>query len=233
MNVKILCTICARGGSKGLKNKNILKLNSKPLILHSIEQAKKIKKIKKIVVTSDSNKILKLTKKKVDLTILRPKKFSNDRSSKIEAIRHALRVSEKNFSEKFDLLIDLDVTSPLRSVNDINKALNFFLKNNFENMVSGCKARKNPFFNQIMLKNKKVQLVMKNKNYIRRQDAPKVFDLNASIYIWTREAILKNNKLINSKTGFFEMPTTRSIDIDEFLDLKFVEFIKNRGFDDL
>ena len=95
MKKKILCTICARKGSKGLPNKNVLNLFGKPLIYHSLDQAKKIKLFSKIVVSSNSNKILKISKKKANYCIKRPEKLSGDHSSKIEVIKHALIESEK------------------------------------------------------------------------------------------------------------------------------------------
>ena len=226
MRKKILCTICARKGSKGLKNKNFSTLINKPLIYYTIDQATKIKDFSKIIVSSNSKKILKITKKKVDLCIKRPEKYSNDFSSKIGAIKHALQSAEKKFNTKFDIVVDLDVTSPLRKVEDIKKALNFFLKNSSGNLVSGSVARKNPFFNQIMYKKGYLDLVCKSKKKIvRRQNAPKVYDLNASIYIWNRNNILNSKKLIDKKTIFFKMPYLRSIDIDDKSDFELVKFI--------
>ena len=99
MRKKILCTICARKGSKGLKNKNFSTLINKPLIYYTIDQATKIKDFSKIIVSSNSKKILKITKKKVDLCIKRPKKYSNDFSSKIGAIKHALQSAEKKIKQ--------------------------------------------------------------------------------------------------------------------------------------
>ena len=97
--MKILCTICARKGSKGLKNKNLLKINNKTLIQHTYEIAKKTKLFDKIIITTDYKNIL--TKYKFfDLSIKRPKKFANDKSSKIDAIKHALIVSENKFNCK-------------------------------------------------------------------------------------------------------------------------------------
>ena len=159
----ILCTICARKGSKGLKNKNLLKLLGKPLIYHTVDQAKKIKSITKIVISSNSNKILEISKKKTDYQIKRPENISNDYSSKVDAIKHALIMSEKKFKVIFDIIIDLDVTSPLRSTSDINKALDFFFKKNSGNLVSGYEARRNPYFNQVMVKKGYVGLVCKSK----------------------------------------------------------------------
>ena len=228
MKKKILCTICARGGSKGLKNKNIKKINGKELINYTIDLAKKIKFFSHIVASSDSKQILKIAKKNVDYCIKRPSKLSNSYSSKIDAIRHALLSSEKKFKLKYDAVVDLDVTSPLRTKNDVDKAINIFLKRKSSNLVSGNISRKNPYFNQVMFKKNKLSLVCDvKKKIVRRQDTPKVYDLNASIYIWRRKNILYSNKLINNKTIFFEMPYDRSIDIDDKLDFKIVEkFLK-------
>ncbi len=230
MKKKILCTICARGGSKGLKNKNIKKLHGKKLIHHTIDIAKKIKFFTHIVVSSDSLQILKTSEKKVDFCIKRPKKYSSEHSSKLDAIKHALLISEKKFNLNFDAIVDLDVTSPLRSINDINKAIGIFFKSNAPNLVSGNISRKNPYFNQVMYRNSKLGLVCDfKKRIVRRQDAPKVYDLNASIYIWSRKNILNSNKLISNKTIFFKMPFYRSIDIDDNLDFKIVEqLFKNK-----
>ncbi len=226
---KILCTICARKGSKGLKNKNILKLSGKPLIFHTISQAKKIKAISKIVVSSNSRKILNLVKKKVDLCIPRPEKFSNDKSSKIDAIKHALLFSEKNFKTNFDFIIDLDVTSPLRKKEDITTALSIFLKKKTGNLVSGNDSRRNPYFNQVMYKKKNLKIVCEPRKKInRRQDAPSIFDLNASIYIWNRKNLINSKNLINKQTFFFKMPYERSIDIDDKLDFIIVQHILNK-----
>ena len=222
----ILCTICARKGSKGLKNKNLIKLLGKPLIHHTLDQAKKIKSLTKIVISSNSNKILNIARKKVDYEIKRPEKLSDDHSSKIDAIKHALITSEKFFKKNFDTIIDLDITSPLRSIKDINLALNTFFKKKPGNLVSGHEARRNPFFNQVMYKKGYLDIVCKSKRKIvRRQDAPRIYDLNASIYIWSRKSLLSSKKLINKKTIFFQMPYSRSIDIDDKLDFIMIKHI--------
>ena len=222
----ILCTICTRKGSKGLKNKNLLKLLGKPIIHYTVDQAKKIKSFTKIVISSNSNKILDISKKKVDYQIKRPEILSDDLSSKVDAIKHALLMSEKKFKITFDTVIDLDVTSPLRSIGDIHKALDTFFKKKPGNLVSGYEARRNPYFNQVMYKKGYLDLVCKSKKKIvRRQGAPKIYDLNASIYIWDRKNLLSSKKLINKKTIFFQMPYSRSIDIDDKLDFIMVKHI--------
>jgi len=222
----ILCTICARKGSKGLKGKNYLTLLGKPLIKHTIEQANKSKLFTKIVVSSDSKKIINISKKETDYTISRTKKLSNDHSSKVDAIKDALLRAEKHFKLRFDIVVDLDVTSPLRSKSDIKNDLDLFIKKKPGNLVSGYKARRNPYFNQVMYKNSYLDVVCNSKKKIvRRQSAPQIYDLNASIYIWNRNSLLSSIKTINKKTILFEMPYSRSIDIDDELDFMMVKYI--------
>ena len=126
---KILCTICARAGSKGLKNKNIINFFNKPLIYYTIRQAKLSRQFTNIVVSTNSKKILKLSKKYgADCWYLRSKKLSNDYASKVDVIIDTLVNAEKKFKIKYDLIMDLDVTSPLRNVQDIKKSIKL-LKN--------------------------------------------------------------------------------------------------------
>jgi len=232
--MKILCTICARSGSKNLKNKNFKKINNKLLIEHTIEQAIKSKLYKKIILSSDDKRIYKIGKKyNLDVWFLRPKKLSNDMSPKIPVIIHALLEAEDFFKTKFDIIHDLDVTSPLRKISDIIKAHQVFVKENSNNLVSGCIARKNPYFNMVEInKNNKLYISKgKNNSFIRRQDAPKVYELNASIYIWKRKFLLSNSNLLNNKTSFFEMPQERSIDIDSKFEWKIVESIIKKKYE--
>ena len=224
--MKILCTICARGGSKGVKNKNIKKFLGKPLICHTISQAKKVKKFSKIVCSSDSKKILDIAKKnKVNYLILRPKFLSNDRVSKVKAIRHCLIKSENFFKTKFDFIVDLDVTAPLRANNDINQIINMIIKKKgADNIISLSPSKKNPYFNMVEIKNSKPQLVKKvSEKFYSRQKAPKVFEINAGVYAWSRKGLLRNSNLINKKTHYFFVPSSRSIDIDNRIDFKIVK----------
>ena len=225
--MKILCTICARGGSKGVKNKNLKNLLGKPLIYHTILQAKKIKKFTKIVCSSDSKNILKIAKKnKVDYALLRPQFLSNDKVEKLKAIKHCLINAEKFFNLKFDYIVDLDVTAPLRSNNDINKIINLISKNKKAyNVLSLTPSRKNPYFNMVEIKNNnKLEIVKKiSKKIHSRQKAPKVYEINAGMYAWKRNSLIKNFELINKNTHYFIVPNARSVDIDTPEDFKIVK----------
>ena len=119
-SIKRLCSICVRGGSKGVPTKNIRTLYGKPLFVHSMDQAKASGLFDYIVVSSDSKKILDIAETAgSDLSILRPKYLAGDRSPKLPAIQHCLKKSEKKFKLEFDVVVDLDATSPLRSIEDI------------------------------------------------------------------------------------------------------------------
>ena len=223
--MKILCTICGRGGSKGIKNKNLTKIKGKPLIYYSIKQAIKSKLFDEIVVSTDVHKIQKIAQRYgASSWFLREKKLASDKAAKLPVIKDSLKRSEKYFNKVFDYVIDLDISSPLRNIEDIRRAFKKFLKNNNDNLFSVYVAKKNPYFNMVEMKNNKILLSKNTKKfYTSRQTSPKVFSLNASIYIWKRERLLKSKTLIGKKTGIYEMPQERSIDIDSNLDLKIVK----------
>lgn len=224
-----LCTICARSGSKGVPNKNIKKIAGKPLIQHTIEQAKKSKVFSDIIVSSDCKKILKIAEKLGVHTLKRTNQLSKDFVGKVDVIRDAAIKAQKMLDKKFDNVIDLDVTSPLRQVSDIHNSFKKFQNGNYQNLITGCVARKNPYFNMIEIKKNVLSISKRtNKKIYSRQKSPQVYEMNASIYIWTRDFLLKSKTLFGSKTAVFYMPQERSIDIDSNFDFKIVkQLIKN------
>lgn len=229
-----ICTICARGGSKGVKNKNIRILNGKPLIAHSIAQAKKSKLFNIIAVSSDSKEILDISKKYgADILIERPLELATDNAAKLPVIRHCVESVENESGLSFDTFVDLDATSPLRTVEDIVNSVYEFEKNsNANNLITGMRSRRSPYFNLVEKNSKGYVNLSKRieKTVVRRQDAPECFDMNASIYIWNRTSLFTSLSVFNDFTMLFEMPEERSIDIDSELDYEFVQYIaKNRG----
>ena len=162
----------------------------------------------------------------LDVWFLRPLELSHDKASKIPAIIHALHQAEKYFKKKYSYVVDLDATSPLRKVDDIVEAMQKFRTENAENLVTVCLARKNPYFNMLEYEDNELKLVKPLDSPInRRQDAPIVYEMNASIYIWKRSCLLEEKPLINKKTSHFIMPEERSIDIDTESDFKYVEHL--------
>ncbi len=223
----ILCTICVRSGSKGVKNKNIKKIKGKPLIYYTLNQARKSELFNNIVISTDSEKILEYSKKKKNIDhIKRPKSLAKDDSPKIPVIRHCLIEMEKKYKKKYDLIFDLDVTSPLRKIYDLKKALNKMIRNKSDNLFSVCLSKRNPYFNAVEFKKNKIKPI-KNlmKQITSRQNAPMVYDMNASIYIWKRKTLLNSNTVFQKRTSIYIMPEERSLDIDTPLDFKIVEFL--------
>lgn len=227
MNIDRLCTICARGGSKGIPNKNIRMLLGKPLIAYSIEVAKASGLFSAIAVSSDSEEILKIAEKfGADLLVQRPAELASDQAAKIPAIQHAAGEAEKIAKKTFKTFVDLDCTSPLRKVSDLAEAVSLFESHKTAtNLITASPSRRSPYFNLVELAaDGYVHLSKAGAGTIRRQDAPKSFDMNASIYIWNRESLLQAKQLFD-KTILFEMPEERSVDIDSELDFKIVELL--------
>lgn len=225
--MKILVTICARKGSKRLKNKNLKKLMGKPLIAHTIETAKKWKKADKIIVSTDSHEIADISRKcGAEIPFIRPEYLSTDSAPKLPVIKHAIKYLKDEKNENYDLIVDLDPTSPLRTVEDLDKAYEMMIGGKTTNVFSVCKARKNPYFNMIELNDEGYAHICKEPdlNVYRMQDAPQVYEMNASIYMfWTKDLMLMDNA-IDLKSRTYVMPYERSIDIDSESDFKMVEF---------
>lgn len=225
---KVLCTICARGGSKGVKNKNIKIINGKPLIAYTIEQAKKSGLFEHIVISTDSDEIANVSREYgAEVFFKRSPEMASDTAGKLDVIKDAFIKSEAFYKQKFDYLIDLDATSPLREVEDIISSFEQFLRDDNDNLITAMPSRRSPYFNLVECdENGKVSLSKQlDKKVLRRQDAPSTYDMNASIYIWKRDVILNESSIFLNKTGLYIMPEERSIDIDNELDFKFVEYI--------
>lgn len=227
--MKRLCTICARGGSKGVPGKNILPIGGKPLIAHSIEQARASGLFDAIAVSSDSDEILALARAHgADLLIRRPPELATDTAAKLPVIRHAVETVERERGLRYDTLVDLDATSPLRLADDIVQAVAMLEADSAAgNVVTAMPARRSPYFNLIEVDAAgRVGLAKQLATpVVRRQDAPQCYDMNASIYVWRRAVLFGEASLFNDGTRLYVMPEERSVDIDSGLDLKLVELI--------
>lgn len=229
--MKRLCTICARGGSKGVKGKNIRSLHGKPLIAYSIEQAQASGLFDAVAVSSDTSQILEIANAYgADYLVERPAELATDTAAKLPAIRHCVTEVERLHGTFFDTFVDLDATSPLRSVQDIRDAVLLLEKTGAGNVITGMPARRSPYFNLVELDEEGIAHLSKRpaEPFVRRQDAPKCFDMNASIYIWRRSALFDTSSIFNADTRLYVMPEERSIDIDSELDFQFVEFVMSK-----
>lgn len=237
----LIIHIGARKNSRGLKNKNIKKIFGKPLIQYTIDQAKKIKGIKKIVVSSDSKKILSISKKlNVDILILRPKNLAKSGTSKFLVWKHSVKfLLRNNFMDKKDIFLDLDCTCPLRYLNDIKlvvKKFIFFKRKNkiFDGIFSITKARKNPYFNLVEFNKKKYLELSKkpNRGIFTRQSCPNVYEHVASIYCLKPDFILKKKLFMKGKLLGHKIKDYTGWDIDDKFDFELIKYILGKKKND-
>ncbi len=229
--MKRLCTICVRGGSKAVKNKNVRMLQEKPLVAHSILQARNSGLFEVLAVSSDSEEILEISKKwGADYLIRRPEELASDHAAKLPAIQHCAREAQKLSGVKFVTTVDLDATSPLRNEDDIRGAVKLLEDRNAFNVITGAPARRSPYFNLVEIDERGFVTLSKRpkKPVVRRQDAPECFDVNASIYVWRWDALLSAAAVLTPETLMYVMPEERSRDIDSELDFELVNFLMGR-----
>ena len=226
--MKRLCTICARGGSKGVPGKNLMELGGKPLVAHSIDQARASGLFDFIAVSSDSPQILDAARAAgAGILVSRPDDLASDSSAKLPAIKHAVSFVEAETGQRFDTLVDLDATSPLRVPEDIVGAVALLEERGVSQVITGAPARRSPYFNLVELDDEgHVQLSKTTTpRIVRRQDAPRCYDMNASVYVWSYEGLFHGGVPFNPDALLYEMPEFRSIDIDSPLDIDFVRFL--------
>nr|WP_183379851.1 MULTISPECIES: acylneuraminate cytidylyltransferase family protein [unclassified Herbaspirillum] len=223
-----LCTICARGGSKGVKGKNVRLLQGKPLIAYTVEQARASGLFDAIAVSSDSTQILDIAQSLgVDYLIRRPAELATDHAAKLPVIRHCVAEVERLSAKRFETLVDLDATSPLRLSEDIEGAVALLEGSGVANVITAMPARRSPYFNLVELNAAGFVGLSKPPaaSIVRRQDAPPCYDMNASIYVWQHDVLFATDSVFNPDTKLYVMPEERSIDIDSEIDFKLVELL--------
>ena len=224
--VEILCIIPARSGSKGIKNKNIMDYNGKPLLVWSIEQAQKCKYNMKIVVSTDSNEYANIAKKYgAEIPFLRPNNISADLSTDFEFIDHCIKWLKTNENYTCDIILQLRPTSPTRNIEDINKALQIFIKNRnkFDSLRSVIPFDKSPY-KMYTLNNNILTPLFNEINNIQepynkpRQILPQCYLHNGYIDI-LNTSILNENTISGKNILSFIMEQNDNLDIDVISDL--------------
>ncbi|AWM08716.1 acylneuraminate cytidylyltransferase family protein [Bradyrhizobium symbiodeficiens] len=226
--MSLLCTICARGGSKGVVGKNARDLLGKPVLAWSIAQARETGLFDAIAFSSDSDALLDAALKAgADIAVKRPDEMATDTAPKLPAIRHCLERAIAQTGRTPEIFVDLDVTSPLRLASDITDAVALLRESGTRNVITGAPARRSPYFNLVEQRTDGSVGLSKTADppITRRQDAPRCFDMNASIYVWRVAPFLEQPAVFYPDTRLFEMPEERSIDIDSDLDFALVELL--------
>lgn len=220
-----ICIICARGGSKGVPRKNIRMIAGLPLIAHTIRHALRAGIFDRIVVSSDDDEILNVATEHGAHSLMRPAELATDEAGAIPAIEHALVTMEQKTSCKYDTVVVLQATSPIRLPEDIVNAVRLLENNKAHNVLSVCEASASPYYTLIEKADGGGYALCKSSDAIRRQDVPLVYELNGSIYVWDRNYFVEQKKPLNEKTEIYVMPEERSIDIDTELDFKIANFL--------
>ena len=224
-NKTFLAIIPARGGSKRLPRKNVLDLNGKPLIAYSIEAGLDSSYIDKVVVTSDDDEILTISKKYGAVTINRPNELASDTATTFDAIKHAV----DNY-EKYDYIVLLQPTSPLRGRDHIDKAIELLESKNADAVVSVCEMDHSPLWSNTLDESLSMAGFLKDEALNKRsQDLEKYYRLNGAIYICKTEKLLEEKSFFLKENIFsYVMDRKSSVDIDEEIDFKIAEVILNK-----
>ncbi len=231
---RVLAMIPARGGSKGIPNKNIITLAGKPLITHTIEAAKKSAYIDRIIVSTDAEAIAQVAKQAgADVPFLRPQELASDTAKSIDAVLHCLsyvRQSEKltaHGETPYEIFVLLQPTSPLRTEQDIDGALETFLRQGEHGLASVCLMEESPVLARTIDEEGMLRPLLEGSSTVRRQELPKYYHVNGAIYINSTDEICEETSF-NDNPVAYVMDQSHSIDIDEPEDLALAEYLITR-----
>lgn len=220
--------IFARGGSKGLPGKNIRSFCGKPLIAWSIQQALAVRRIKRVIVSTDSEEIAVIARDYgAEVPFMRPEELAQDDSPEWLAWRHALNYLKETMGEYPDIFISIPATAPLRNVNDIERCLDEYQKGDADVIITVTDAHRSPYFNMVKANpDGSVRLVIPAPSLVtRRQDSPVVFDMATVCYVANPKFVISHNAIFEGRVKAVHLPPERSIDIDTIIDFRIAEFL--------
>ena len=228
MNQKTFCFIFARGGSKGIPKKNILPIAGLPLLVHSINSAKRLKEVDRIFVSTDCEEISDIAYHQNVEVIKRPLDLSQDDSSEWLAWQHAIKYVE-SIGESFDRFLSLPTTSPLRIKEDIERCL-VALKKDVDLVLTMSKANRSPWFNMVTRdESSKLNLIFNDSRINRRQDTPPCFDVTTIAYVSRPDYILESSSMWDGIVHGVEIPYERCIDIDNPFDYSVARLLMEKS----
>jgi len=231
----VLCVIPGRGGSKGLPGKNIRELMGHPLIAHSIMCAKMTDCLDRVIVSTDDEKIAEVGRQYgADVPFMRPPELASDTARMISVLQHALGEMEKLDGKRYESLLLLDPTSPGRFPEDISKAVALAEADEGSDGVVGVSEPEfNPYWHCVVEEGGVMRPLMKGAGrFTRRQDVPRVFRINASLYLWKRDFILSAKAVKWIEKGkhlMLEIPEHRAIHIDHIEDFEKAKLFLESG----
>lgn len=223
--MSVIAIIPARGQSS-LRKKNIRLLAGKPLIAYTIETALNCPSIDRVIVSTDDEEIATVARKyRGEVPFIRPKELAMADTPMLPVLQHTVAFLE-DCDEKIDIVVLLDPTAPLRSIDDVESCIKKLKETKADSVVSVCEAEHNPYFVMVQLDgDRMVPLIKPEKPILRRQDAPKVYRINAAVYAIRRDVLMEKNQIFTETTLAVVMPPERSVHIDHELDFKLAESI--------
>jgi CMP-N-acetylneuraminic acid synthetase len=224
--MKAIACIFARGGSKGLPGKNIRPLGGKPLIAWSIEHALAVNRIKRVLVSTDSEAIAAVAREYgAEVPFIRPAELAQDNSPEWQAWRHALNYLLETTGALPEIMVSVPTTAPLRMVLDIENCLNEYEKGDADMVITVTEAHRSPYFNMVKTKTDgTVGLVNPPQTTIAcRQDAPVVYDMATVCYVANPGFMMTHNAMFEGRVKAVQVPVERAIDIDTLLDFQIAE----------
>ena len=224
--MNVVALIPARSGSVGLKNKNIKIFNGKPLIYYAIKSAKQSKLINDVIVSSDSEKILNISKKYGATTLLRPKKYATSKSTDLDVIKNLV----ENLEKKIDILVFLRPTNPFRTGKDIDSCINKIFEGDFSSIRSVSNCIYPPYWLKTIKKKYLRDLYPKKLSERRRQDLPEVYMANGAIEVIGSKVLSKLKNRFGNKVGYYFMPNICAYDIDDYVDFRISEYLFKNFF---
>ncbi len=219
---RYLAIVPARGGSKRLPRKNVLPLQSKPLIAWTIESALQSNFIDTVCVSSDDEEILAIAKEYNILTIKRPNELANDTATTFDTVKHSIDL----ISEKYEYIVLLQPTSPLRTAQHIDKAIELLQQKNADAVVSVCEKEHSPLWSNTLPDDGSLKGFLSDEAFQRSQDLPTYYRLNGAIYICRTDSLLSEKTFFISENIFaYVMDSESSVDIDNQIDFYTTESI--------
>ena len=222
--------IFARGGSRGVRDKNIRLVADKPLIAHSIDTALASTYIDTVLVSTDSDEIAAVSTSYGAKVLSRPAELAADNSPELLAWKHAIESSKAYFSST-STFVSLPATSPLRAASDIDKAIEKFQQGSCDILFGISQAHRNPYLNMVKVnKDKLIEILNSGSKAVRRQGVPPVYDVTTCVYIGDTDYILACDRLMQGRVGYIEIPVERALDIDTEYDLYLANLILSHPF---
>lgn len=236
--MRILFTVCGRAGSKGIKNKNFRDFLGKPLLLYTFDAIEAYSKQHSevsadVALNTDSPEMMRIVREQVGQSVIlvnRKPELAGDTVAKITVIADTLNEVERQTGNQYDMVVDCDITSPLRTVQDIENLVEKKSKEDWDVVFSVVEARRNPYFNMVKLEEDGRAVLVNPSNFTARQQAPKIYDMNASLYAYSPEFLRSGKHMFEGCCGIIEMIDTGVLDLDHEHDFELMQVVASHLF---